>query len=141
MVTNLFHAPARDPDYLRSLGMARVVNQQDHRKELVAGGMVDYLVSSQSGSRAMSAFSHLSQAIVGPQNGWATRPWISTRSVLASRALIIFYAMPQAFSTHKLTDRLDLTGFLSDPLRELPQVRSRTHCLNFPSTFPRLCSP
>jgi hypothetical protein len=33
--------------------MARVVNQQEHRKELVAGGMVDYLVSSQSGSRAI----------------------------------------------------------------------------------------
>ncbi|KAJ7480006.1 P-loop containing nucleoside triphosphate hydrolase protein [Mycena galericulata] len=44
--TGIWAATTKDPAYLRSVGMARVVHDQQHRKELVAGGMVDYLHES-----------------------------------------------------------------------------------------------
>ncbi|KAJ7356592.1 P-loop containing nucleoside triphosphate hydrolase protein [Mycena albidolilacea] len=102
--SGVWAATTRDPDYLRSLGMARVVNQQEHRKELVAGGMVDYLVSSYRGA--------------------AER--------LGNQAMDFY----EAFSTHKLTDRLNLTGFLSDPLRELPQIVFTLRAVQYPSDIP-----
>jgi hypothetical protein len=50
--------------------MARVVHDQQHRKELVAGGMADYLLESKSWTVKQSFFvSQPSQAIATPVNG------------------------------------------------------------------------
>ncbi|KAJ7451050.1 P-loop containing nucleoside triphosphate hydrolase protein [Mycena latifolia] len=87
--TGVWAATTKDPDYLRSVGMARVVHDQQHRKELVAGGLADYLLSSYRG-----AAEHLGNQACD------------------------FY---EAFHRHTVADRLSLTAFLSDPLRELPQ--------------------
>ncbi|KAJ7051170.1 P-loop containing nucleoside triphosphate hydrolase protein [Mycena amicta] len=39
-------ATTRDTDYLRTMGMAKLVHQQLHRQEIVAGGLGEYLISS-----------------------------------------------------------------------------------------------
>ncbi|KAJ6573847.1 hypothetical protein DFH09DRAFT_1276918 [Mycena vulgaris] len=90
---DVWAATTNDPHYLRSAGMSRVVYDQRHRKELVAGGLADYMSSTITGYR--EAADHL-----------------------GIRATDFF----QALHSYRSTDRLRLTGFLSDPLRELPQI-------------------
>ncbi|KAF7340233.1 ABC transporter related protein [Mycena venus] len=102
--SGVWAATTRDPDYLRSIGMAKAVHQQQHRKELVAGGMVDYLVSSYRGA--------------------AER--------LGNRATDFY----EAFHMHNITNRLNLTAFLSDPLRELPQIVFTLRAVQYPSDIP-----
>ncbi|KAJ7102576.1 P-loop containing nucleoside triphosphate hydrolase protein [Mycena belliarum] len=97
-------ATTKDPDYLRSMGMARVVHHQTHRKELVAGGLADYLLSSYR-----VASEHL-----------------------GSQATDFF----DAFHKHTVTDRLSLSAFLSDPLRELPQIVFTLRAVQYPSDIP-----
>ncbi|KAF8151968.1 P-loop containing nucleoside triphosphate hydrolase protein [Mycena galopus ATCC 62051] len=102
--SGVWAATTRDPDYLRSIGMARAVHQQTHRQELVAGGMVDYLVSS----------------------------YRRATDQLGGRAMDFF----EAFQTHNIKDRLSLTAFLSDPLRELPQIVFTLRAVQYPSDIP-----
>ncbi|KAJ6573835.1 P-loop containing nucleoside triphosphate hydrolase protein [Mycena vulgaris] len=102
--TGVWAATTKDPDYLQSQGMARVVHNPLHRKELVAGGLSDYLVSSYR-----AATDHLGNRATD------------------------FY---EAYSRHTITDRLSLTGFLSDPLRELPQIVFTLRAVQYPSDIP-----
>ncbi|KAJ6498112.1 P-loop containing nucleoside triphosphate hydrolase protein [Mycena vitilis] len=102
--TGVWAATTKDTDYLRSIGMSRVVHDQQHRKELVAGGMLDFLVASYRDS--------------------AER--------LGNRATDFF----EAFQTHTVTNRLSLTAFLSDPLRELPQIVFTLRAVQYPSDIP-----
>ncbi|KAJ7151708.1 P-loop containing nucleoside triphosphate hydrolase protein [Mycena filopes] len=88
----------------KMVGMARVVNDPQHRKELVAGGMSEYLVSSY-------------RAAVDRVGNQATD----------------FF---EAFRTHTVTNRLSLTAFLSDPLRELPQIVFTLRAVQYPSDIP-----
>ncbi|KAJ7171705.1 P-loop containing nucleoside triphosphate hydrolase protein [Mycena crocata] len=97
-------ATTKDPDYLRSMGMSRVVHDPQHRKELVAGGLADYLSAS----------------------------YRAAAEKLGNQATD-FYATYQA---HTITNRLSLTGFLSDPLRELPQIVFTLRAVQYPSDIP-----
>ncbi|KAJ7924347.1 P-loop containing nucleoside triphosphate hydrolase protein [Mycena leptocephala] len=97
-------ATTKDTDYLRTVGMARVVHDQQHRKELVAGGMADYLLAS----------------------------YRDARERLGNRATDFF----EAFQTQTVTNRLSLTAFLSDPLRELPQIVFTLRAAQYPSDIP-----
>ncbi|KAJ7671929.1 P-loop containing nucleoside triphosphate hydrolase protein [Mycena rosella] len=102
--TGVWAATTKDTHYLRSVGMARVVHDQNHRKELVAGGLSDFLNSSY---RAAS-------------------------ERLGNHATDFF----EAFHRHTVTDRLSLTAFLSDPLRELPQIVFTLRAVQYPSDIP-----
>nr|GAT45585.1 ABC transporter related protein [Mycena chlorophos] len=44
--TGVWAATTRNRDYLRTMGMAKAVHEQNHRQEIVAGGLTDPLVSS-----------------------------------------------------------------------------------------------
>ncbi|KAF7319930.1 ABC transporter related protein [Mycena kentingensis (nom. inval.)] len=46
MPAGVWAATTRDADYLRSIGLRKFVHDQLHRKELVAGGLAEYLVDS-----------------------------------------------------------------------------------------------
>ncbi|KAJ7691891.1 P-loop containing nucleoside triphosphate hydrolase protein [Mycena rosella] len=46
IMCSVWAATTKDPDYLRSMGMSRVVHDQHHRKELVAGALADFLHSN-----------------------------------------------------------------------------------------------
>ncbi|KAJ6569472.1 P-loop containing nucleoside triphosphate hydrolase protein [Mycena capillaripes] len=102
--TGVWAATTKDPDYLRSIGMSRVVHDQQHRKELVAGGMVDFLHSS----------------------------YREAADRLGNRATDFF----EAFQMHTITNRLSLTAFLSDPLRELPQIVFTLRAVQYPNDIP-----
>jgi hypothetical protein len=44
-ISVVWAATTKDSDYIRMQGMKRVVNDACHRKEIVAGGMREYMVS------------------------------------------------------------------------------------------------
>ncbi|KAJ6569697.1 P-loop containing nucleoside triphosphate hydrolase protein [Mycena sp. CBHHK59/15] len=102
--SGVWAATTTDPDYLRAQGMKRVVSDQSHRKELVAGGMTEHFLSSY-------------------RNG-AER--------LGNRATDFF----EAFQLERVKNRLSLTGFLSDPLRELPQIVFTLRAVQYPASIP-----
>ncbi|KAK7064847.1 ABC transporter related protein [Favolaschia claudopus] len=102
--SGVWAATTRDPDYIKSIGLARAVHQELHRKELVAGGMFEYLVSS----------------------------YRQATERLGSRATDFF----EAYAIHNMKNRLNLTGFLSDPLRELPQIVFTLRAVQYPSDIP-----
>ncbi|KAJ7743846.1 P-loop containing nucleoside triphosphate hydrolase protein [Mycena metata] len=102
--TGVFAATTKSTDYQKMVGMSRVVNDPQHRQELVAGGMAEYLVSS----------------------------YRAAAEKLGNQATDFY----EAFQTHTVTNRLSLTGFLSDPLRELPQIVFTLRAVQYPSDIP-----
>ncbi|KAJ6456145.1 P-loop containing nucleoside triphosphate hydrolase protein [Mycena sanguinolenta] len=102
--SGVWAATTRDPDYLRSIGLTRVARDPQHRKELVAGGMLDYLVST----------------------------YRTATERLGNQAMDFY----EAFQTYHITNRLNLTAFLSDPLRELPQIVFTLRAVQYPSDIP-----
>ncbi|KAJ7724996.1 P-loop containing nucleoside triphosphate hydrolase protein [Mycena maculata] len=102
--TGVWAATTKNHEYLRLVGASRVVHAQEHRKELVAGGMADYL-----------------HAI-----------YRAAANRLGSNATDFY----EAYQTHTITDRLSLTAFLSDPLRELPQIVFTLRAVQYPSDIP-----
>ncbi|KAJ7222600.1 P-loop containing nucleoside triphosphate hydrolase protein [Mycena pura] len=97
-------ATTKDTEYLRSIGMAKMVHDQQHRKEIVAGGLAEYLVSSYG------------QAV----------------QRLGSNAVHFF----EAYQVHTRSNRLRLSTFLSDSLRELPQIVFTLRAVQYPSDIP-----
>lgn len=45
-------ATTKDADYIRMEGMKRLISDDIHRKEIVAGGMWEYLLSGKTSLRA-----------------------------------------------------------------------------------------
>ncbi|KAJ7630342.1 P-loop containing nucleoside triphosphate hydrolase protein [Roridomyces roridus] len=97
-------ATTKDQEYLRSVGMSRVVHDNQHRKELVAGGMADYL--------------HASFRAALDRLGSSATDFMET------------------YQTEHMANRLNLTSFLSDPLRELPQIVFTLRAVQHPSDIP-----
>ncbi|KAJ7222601.1 P-loop containing nucleoside triphosphate hydrolase protein, partial [Mycena pura] len=81
-----------------------MVHDQQHRKEIVAGGLAEYLVSSYG------------QAV----------------QRLGSNAVHFF----EAYQVHTRSNRLRLSTFLSDSLRELPQIVFTLRAVQYPSDIP-----
>ncbi|KAJ7037377.1 P-loop containing nucleoside triphosphate hydrolase protein [Mycena alexandri] len=102
--TGVFAATTKSTDYQKMVGMSRVVHDPQHRQELVAGGMAEYLVSS----------------------------YRAAAERLGNQATDFY----EAFQSHTITNRLSLTAFLSDPLRELPQIVFTLRAVQYPSDIP-----
>ncbi|CAK5279803.1 unnamed protein product, partial [Mycena citricolor] len=97
-------ATTKDPDYIKLAGLSNLVFDMQHRKEIVAGGIGNYLSESYK---------------------------IATQRLGDSATDFM-----QTFQNYHYNNRISLAGFLSDPLRELPQIVFTLRAVQHPSDIP-----
>lgn len=98
-------ATTKDADYIRMEGLKRAVNDASHRKEIVAGGMWEYMVSGR-------VFRH-----VFPITSDDCVEYRLAVQKLGNRAGDFNY-----LRLLKAREGFDISSLLQLPLRELPQV-------------------
>jgi hypothetical protein len=90
-------------------GMKRLVSDPTHRKEIVAGGMWEYLL--QGKCLLNSSIAYIYKVRI---------EYMEAVARVADKAGD-FYA---ALSVHRSRDKMNISSFMQDFFRELPQVRS-----------------
>ena len=100
-------ATCRNEDYVRIQGMKRTINDSAHRKELVAGNLEKKLTYGAFLSRRMNMLLSPSQE------------FLNSLQRVADKGGDFF----ELRRRYQFRDRLSSISLLSDPLKEIPQVR------------------
>ncbi|KAI0770932.1 P-loop containing nucleoside triphosphate hydrolase protein [Trametes elegans] len=99
-------ATTKDKDYIRMVGLKHVVNYIEHRKELIAGNLAEFVTSE---------YKDLTKR-VGPDNA------------------VDF--MEHRYTEIRGRRPFGYLSFLQDPLRELPQIVFTLRAVQYPASMP-----
>ena len=106
--STVWAATTKDPDYIRTEGLKKTISTTAHRKEIVAGGLWNYMLTGRTLTTSSCPLLTRTAAYAQGIKRLGTRAgdFFDLQSELRTR------------------DHLNLFTLLAEPLKELPQVNS-----------------